>query len=115
MGLGKKSKSEFDPRAFLAKADGGVTVSNYSKGQVVFTQGEPADSVGHVDLPAPEEPIVSVMVCPQRGQFQPAMSHSSARPDWRRHLLRARSGGYRTLAALNRSTLKARKKTMAGM
>jgi hypothetical protein len=36
MGLAKKSKSEFDPRAFLAKADGGVTVSNYSKGQVVF-------------------------------------------------------------------------------
>jgi hypothetical protein len=48
MGLAKKSKSEFDPRAFLAKADGGVTVSNYSKGQVVFTQGEPANAVFYI-------------------------------------------------------------------
>jgi hypothetical protein len=48
MAVAKKSKSEFDPRAFLAKADGGVTVSNYSKGQVVFTQGEPADSVFYI-------------------------------------------------------------------
>jgi CRP/FNR family transcriptional regulator, cyclic AMP receptor protein len=44
----KKSKSQFDPRAFLAKADGGVTISKYSKGQVVFTQGELADSVFYI-------------------------------------------------------------------
>jgi CRP/FNR family transcriptional regulator, cyclic AMP receptor protein len=43
MMVAKRSKSEFGPRAFLAKADGGVTISNYSKGQVVFTQGQPAD------------------------------------------------------------------------
>src|SRR5215475_9979504 len=43
--VAKKSKSKFDALAFLAKADGGVTISRYSKGQVVFTQGEPADSV----------------------------------------------------------------------
>jgi CRP-like cAMP-binding protein len=41
----QKSKSKFDPEAFLAKADGGVTISKYGKGQVVFTQGDPADSV----------------------------------------------------------------------
>jgi hypothetical protein len=41
MTVAKRSKSEFDPRAFLAKADGGITVSNYSKGQVVFTQSQP--------------------------------------------------------------------------
>jgi CRP/FNR family cyclic AMP-dependent transcriptional regulator len=46
--VAKKSKSEFDPRAFLAKGDGGVTVSKYSKGQVVFAQGEPADSVFYI-------------------------------------------------------------------
>ena len=46
--MAKKSKSEFDPRAFLAKADGGVTISTYSKGQVVFTQGELADSVFYI-------------------------------------------------------------------
>ena len=48
MGLAKKSKSEFDPRAFLAKGDGGVTMSKYSEGQVVFAQGEPADSVFYI-------------------------------------------------------------------
>ena len=48
MTVTKKSKSKFDLRAFLAKADGGVTVSTYSKGQVVFTQGEPADSVFYI-------------------------------------------------------------------
>jgi hypothetical protein len=31
MTVAKRSKSEFDPRALLAKVDGGVTVSNYSK------------------------------------------------------------------------------------
>jgi CRP/FNR family transcriptional regulator, cyclic AMP receptor protein len=46
--VAKKIKSEFDPRAFLARADGGVTVSKYGKGQVVFTQGEPADCVFYI-------------------------------------------------------------------
>jgi hypothetical protein len=44
----QKSKSKFDPEAFLAKADGGVTISKYGKGQVVFTQGDPADSVFYI-------------------------------------------------------------------
>jgi CRP/FNR family transcriptional regulator, cyclic AMP receptor protein len=61
MGLAKKSKTEFDPRAFLAKADGGVTVSNYSKGQVVFTQGEPADSVFYIQ----EGKVKIAVVSPQ--------------------------------------------------
>ena len=46
--MAKKSKSKFDPEAFLAKADGGVTIANYKKGQVVFAQGEPADSVFYI-------------------------------------------------------------------
>src|SRR5215470_2077392 len=46
--VAKKSKSKFDALAFLAKADGGVTISKYSKGQVVFAQGEPADSVFYI-------------------------------------------------------------------
>ena len=37
--VAKKSKAKFDPEAFLAKADGGVTISKYGKGQVVFAQG----------------------------------------------------------------------------
>jgi len=34
--VAKKSKAKFDPEAFLAKADGGVMISKYRKGQVVF-------------------------------------------------------------------------------
>jgi len=48
MAVAKKSKSAFDPRAFLAKADGGVTVCKYSKGEAVFTQGEPANCVFYI-------------------------------------------------------------------
>jgi CRP/FNR family transcriptional regulator, cyclic AMP receptor protein len=46
--VAKKSKPKFDPEVFLAKADGGVTISNYRKGQVVFAQGDPADSVLYI-------------------------------------------------------------------
>jgi CRP/FNR family transcriptional regulator, cyclic AMP receptor protein len=48
LAVAKTSKSKFDPEAFLAKADGGVTISKYEKGQVVFSQGEPADSVFYI-------------------------------------------------------------------
>jgi CRP/FNR family cyclic AMP-dependent transcriptional regulator len=46
--MAKTSKSKFDPEAFLAQADGGVTISKYGKGQVVFRQGDPADSVFYI-------------------------------------------------------------------
>jgi CRP-like cAMP-binding protein len=46
--VAKKSKTKFDPEVFLAKADGGVTISKYRKGQVVFAQGDPADSVLYI-------------------------------------------------------------------
>jgi CRP/FNR family transcriptional regulator, cyclic AMP receptor protein len=46
--VAKKSRAKFDPEAFLAKADGGVTISKYRKGQVVFAQGDPADSVFYI-------------------------------------------------------------------
>ena len=38
-------KSVFDPEVFLAKADGGRTISAYLKDQLVFRQGDPADAV----------------------------------------------------------------------
>jgi hypothetical protein len=43
--MAKKSKSKFDPEAFLGKADGGVTIAKYGRGQVVFNQGEPRGCV----------------------------------------------------------------------
>jgi hypothetical protein len=61
--VAKKSKSKFDPEAFLAKADGGVTLSKYGKGQVVFAQGEPADSVFYI-----REGRVKIAVVSEQGK-----------------------------------------------
>jgi CRP/FNR family transcriptional regulator, cyclic AMP receptor protein len=38
----------FDPKAFLAKANGGRTISKYRMNQTVFSQGDPADSVFYI-------------------------------------------------------------------
>jgi CRP-like cAMP-binding protein len=46
--MARKSKSKFDPEAFLAKADGGRSISKYGKGQIVFAQGDPADAVFYI-------------------------------------------------------------------
>ncbi len=40
-----KAKPPFDPKAFLLKVNGGHTVSDYRKNQIIYTQGDPADSV----------------------------------------------------------------------
>lgn len=44
----KKKKPSFDPKTFLSKITGGNTVSNYPRNQVVYSQGEPADSVFYI-------------------------------------------------------------------
>jgi CRP-like cAMP-binding protein len=44
----KVKKRPFDPKVFLATINGGRSVSDYRKGKVVFTQGEPADSVFYI-------------------------------------------------------------------
>jgi CRP-like cAMP-binding protein len=46
--VAKKAKLQFDPEAFLSKADGGRTKSKYTKGQAIFAQGDPADSVFYI-------------------------------------------------------------------
>ena len=43
-----KAKLPFDPKAFLAKVDGGRSVSDYPKNQIVYVQGDPADSVFYI-------------------------------------------------------------------
>jgi CRP-like cAMP-binding protein len=40
-----KSTLPFDPKAFLAKVNGGRTLSKYRIHEVIFRQGDPADSV----------------------------------------------------------------------
>ena len=46
--MNRKSDPTFDPKVFLAKADGGRTIARYGTDQTVFTQGESADSVFYV-------------------------------------------------------------------
>jgi CRP-like cAMP-binding protein len=48
LAMAKQARSKFNPEAFLAKADGGRTVSKYRKGQILFAQGDPADSVLYI-------------------------------------------------------------------
>jgi CRP-like cAMP-binding protein len=44
----EKKKLTFDPKVFLAKVNGGRTLSKYGINQVVFQQGGPADSVFYI-------------------------------------------------------------------
>jgi CRP/FNR family cyclic AMP-dependent transcriptional regulator len=44
----EKPRPPFDPKAFLAKADGGRTITNYRERQIVFSQADPADSVFYI-------------------------------------------------------------------
>jgi CRP-like cAMP-binding protein len=46
MGTGRRPP--FDPKSFLAKVGEGRTIGKYRKDQIVFAQGDPADSVFYV-------------------------------------------------------------------
>lgn len=43
--MATKSQPKFDPRAFLARIGDGHSVAEFGKGQVLFSQGEPAEAV----------------------------------------------------------------------
>jgi CRP-like cAMP-binding protein len=44
----RKINSSFEPNVFLARVDVGRTISKHQNGQIVFSQGEPADSVFYI-------------------------------------------------------------------
>ena len=44
----KRVKTSFNPKVFLAKVGEGKTISKYRKDQVVFSQGQVADSVFYI-------------------------------------------------------------------
>jgi hypothetical protein len=44
----RKAKLPFDPKVFLSKVDGGRATSDYRKDQIVYRQGDPADSVFYI-------------------------------------------------------------------
>jgi CRP/FNR family cyclic AMP-dependent transcriptional regulator len=43
-----KGKLPFDPKVFLSKVNGGRTISDYRENQIVYSQGDPADSVFYI-------------------------------------------------------------------
>jgi CRP/FNR family transcriptional regulator, cyclic AMP receptor protein len=44
----KAKKVSFDPKLFLASVSGGRTIASYRKGEVIFSQGRPADAVFYI-------------------------------------------------------------------
>jgi len=44
----RKKKTAFDPKTFLSKVNDGRTVSEYRKNQIVYRQGDRADSVFYI-------------------------------------------------------------------
>jgi CRP/FNR family transcriptional regulator, cyclic AMP receptor protein len=58
-----KTKRLFDPQLFLATANGGRTITKYSKNEVVFLQGDAAEEVFYV-----QDGKVKVKVVSERGK-----------------------------------------------
>jgi CRP-like cAMP-binding protein len=54
-----KGKRPFDPKEFLAKVNGGRTISEYRKDQIVYRQGDPADCVFFIQSGKVKKTIVS--------------------------------------------------------
>jgi len=44
----RERKLPFDPNVFLSKVNGGRAISDYRKDQIIYTQGDPADSVFYI-------------------------------------------------------------------
>lgn len=44
----EEAKSNFDPQIFLSTVNGGRTLSNYAKDDVIFSQGDAADAVFYI-------------------------------------------------------------------
>jgi CRP/FNR family transcriptional regulator, cyclic AMP receptor protein len=54
-----KGKLPFDPKVFLSKVNGGRTISDYRKDQIVCSQGDPADSVSSIQSGEVKKTVVS--------------------------------------------------------
>ncbi len=55
----KAKKTPFDPKAFLSKVNGNRTVSEYQKDNIVYSQGDPADSVFYLQTGKAKVTVVS--------------------------------------------------------
>jgi CRP-like cAMP-binding protein len=57
--MAKKHNPPFHPKAFLARAGKGQTITKYKKNQVVFKQGDPADAVFYIQTGKVKVSVVS--------------------------------------------------------
>ena len=57
--MNRKAKLSFDPKAFLAKVNGGRAIADYRKDQIVYRQGDPADSVFYIRSGKVKSTVVS--------------------------------------------------------
>jgi CRP-like cAMP-binding protein len=57
--MATRRRPPFDPKSFLAKIGEGRTISKYRKGQIVFSQGDPADAVFYVQKGKVKVTVVS--------------------------------------------------------
>ena len=55
----RKGTLAFDPKAFLSKVNGGRTISEYQKNQIVYSQGDPADSVFYIQAGKVKKTVLS--------------------------------------------------------
>jgi CRP-like cAMP-binding protein len=55
----RNKQPPFDPKLFLAKVNGGQTISDYHKGRVVYEQGSPADAVFYIQKGKAKKTVIS--------------------------------------------------------
>jgi len=55
----RKAKLPFDPKVFLSKVNGGRSVSDYRKDQIVFRQGDPSDAVFYIQSGKAKKTVLS--------------------------------------------------------
>ncbi len=53
------AKPPFDPKVFLSKVNGERGISDYRKGQIVFRQGDPSDTVFYIQSGKVKKTVVS--------------------------------------------------------
>jgi len=57
--LATKPRASFDPKSFLAKVGRGRSIGKYHKGQIIFSQGDPADAVFYIQKGKVKVTVVS--------------------------------------------------------
>src|ERR1700719_4902034 len=57
--MATKSRPSFDPKSFLAMVGEGRGIGEYHKGEIVFSQGDPADAVFYIQSGKVKVTVVS--------------------------------------------------------